>query len=125
MKDFSRDWKASTKPSKQRKYRFNAMLHIKHRLASSHLSKELRKKFGKRNITLRKGDKVKITMGKFKKLENKVERIDLKNLRVFVTGAEMTKKDGSKKSIALHPSNLVITELNLDDKLRQKSLERK
>ena len=39
--------------------------------------------------------------------------------------AELTKRDGTKKLLALHPSNLMITELNLDDKMRQKALERK
>lgn len=125
MKDFSRNWKSSTKQRKQRKYRFKSPLHIKQKFMYSHLSKDLRKKYGKRNIGLRKGDKVKILIGDFKKHEGKVERIDLKKSRVFVGGAEITKKDGSKKLVPVNPSNLMITELNLDDKLRQNLLERR
>nr|AJS12217.1 50S ribosomal protein L24, large subunit ribosomal protein L24 [uncultured archaeon] len=87
---------------------------------SSHLSKELRKKYGKRSIGLRKGDRVKVISGKFRKHEGKVENINLKKTYVFVSGLESMKKDGIKKLLALHPSNLMITELNLDDKLRQK-----
>ena len=125
MKKFSTDWKSSTKRSKQRKYRINAPLHIKQKLAHSHLSKDLREKYGKRNANVRKGDKVKIMRGQFKKHEGKVERLDLKKSLVFVSGVEITKKDGTKKLLPSNPSNLMITELNLDDKTRQQSLERK
>lgn len=125
MKEFSKAWKSSKKPRKQRKFRFGAPLHIKQKFLHTHLSKDLRKKHGKRNIGLRKGDKVKIMRGQFKKHEGKIERIDMKSTKVFVNGVEITKKDGTKKLLALNPTNLMITELNMDDKLRQKSIERK
>ena len=125
MKKFSRDWKSSKKPRKQKKYRLNAPLHIKQKLSHSHLSKDLRKKYGKRNLGVRKGDKVKIMRGQFKKHEGKVERLDLRSSLVFVSGAELTKKDGTKKLLPLHSSNIMITELNLDDKRRQQSLDGK
>jgi large subunit ribosomal protein L24 len=66
---------------------------------------------------------VKITTGKFRKHEGKVNMIDLKKTRVFVDGIELTKKDGTKKYIPLDPSNMMVIELNMDDKLRQKFLE--
>ena len=125
MKQFSNTWKNSWKPAKQRQYRLNATLAIKQKLMHAHLSKDLRKKYGKRNIGLRQGDKVKILRGRFKKHEGKVEKINLKNSKIFVAGAELTKKDGSKKLLAIEPSNLMITELNMDDKFRQKLFERK
>ena len=125
MIDFSKSWKNSSKPRKQRKYRLNAPLHIKQKFVHAHISKDLRKKHGRRSISLRKGDKVKIMRGQFKKHEGKVEKVDLKKARIFVNGVELTKKDGSKKLLALHPSNIMVTELNLDDKLRQKILEGK
>lgn len=123
--NFSSTWKSSRKPRKQRKYRIDAPLHVKQKFVHAHLSKDLRKKYGKRSIGLRKGDKVRITIGKFRKHEGKIEGIDLKKERAFVNGVEITKRDGTKKSLALHPSNFVVTELNLDDKFRQKILERK
>ena len=125
MKEFSSSWRKSTKIRKQRKYRSNAPLHTKQKFVGSHLSKELRKKYGKRSLGLRKGDKVKIMRGEFQKHEGKIERINLKKIRVYVAGVESTKKDGTKKQVPLHPSNLMITELNLDDRFRQKILERK
>ena len=125
MQKFSKTWKSSKKPGKQRKYRAASPLHIKQKFVRAHLSKELRKKYGKRSTGMRKGDKVRVMGGKFKKHESKIESIDLRSISVFVSGAEITKKDGSKKLVALHPSNLMVTELNLDDKLRLKILERK
>ena len=125
MKKFSKAWKNSSKPRKQIKYRINAPLHIKQKFMHSHLSKELRKKYGKRSIGLRKGDKVKIMRGQFKKHDGKIERVDLRKTLAYVNGIEISKRDGSKKMLGLNPSNLVLVELNLDDRLRQKVLERK
>lgn len=125
MKEFSRTWKRSKIPRKQRKYSFKAPLHIKQKFLHSHLSRDLKKRYGKRSAMLRKGDKVKVSAGKFRNHEGKVNSIDLKKTAAFVDGIETTKRDGTKKRLPLHPSKLVITELNLDDKLRQKILERK
>ena len=72
MKDFSNTWNSSNKPRKQRKYRLNAPLHIKQKFVRAHLSKELRKKLNKKNMGLRKGDKVKIMRGQFRRLEGKI-----------------------------------------------------
>lgn len=124
MKYFSISWKGSKKPRKQRKYRINAPLHVKQKLVHTHISKELRNKYGTRSLGVRKGDRVRIMKGSFRKHEGKIERIDLKKSRVFVSGTESTKKDGTKKMLSFHPSNIMIMELNLDDKLRQKILER-
>ena len=124
-KKFSITWKKSKKPRKQRKYRYNAPLHIKQKFVHAHLSKELRKKYGRRNIGLRKGDKVKVMRGQFKKHSGKVDIVDLKKSKVYVTGIEIGKKDGTKTTYPIDPSNLMITELNIDDKMREKILKRK
>lgn len=125
MKKWSKSWIKSKNPKKQRKYVFNAPLNIKHKFLSSHLSKDLREKYKKRSFTIRKGDKVKISQGQFKNLMGKVEKVILKKTRVYVEGAQLQKKDGSKAYYPIHPSNLIIIELNLDDKERKKALERK
>lgn len=116
--EFSKTWKNSKKPSKQRKYRAKAPMHIQNHFLGCHLSKELRTKHKTRSITLRKGDKVKVLAGQFKSKSGKVERVDMKKQRVYVTGIEFTKKDGGKDFYPLHPSNLMITELYLEDKKR-------
>ena len=125
-KEFSSGWKRSVQPRKQRKYRYNAPLNVKHRFLSAHLSKEMRARHGgARSIPLRKGDIAKVMRGQFKKKAGAVERVDLKKTKVYIAGIEIIKKDGSKIMYPLDPSNLMITDLNLDDKKRQKILERK
>lgn len=123
--EFKTSWKSSKQPKKQRKYRSNAPLHIKHKFMASHLSKELRQKHNKRSITLRKGDKIKILRGNFKGKSGVVERVVSKRDKVYVNGIEVIKKDGTKQLVPLRPSNLLITQLNLDDKKRKLKLENK
>ena len=122
---FSSSWGRSTQPRKQRKYRYNAPLHIKQKFMRAHLSKELRKKYIKRNFSLRKGDNVKVMRGQFKNKQGKIEKVNLKKTIVYITWIEVTKRDGTKALFPIHPSNLMITELNMDDKIRQEMLERK
>jgi large subunit ribosomal protein L24 len=119
-KSYSPLWKSSAQRRKQRKYRYNAPLHVKQRFVHAHLSRELAKKYGRRSIQLKTGDKVKICRGTSKKKEGKVERIDLKRERVYVTGIERIKKEGSKVMIPLNPSNLVIVDVVLDKKRKEK-----
>ena len=122
---FATTWKSSIQPRKQRKYAYNAPLHIKQNMVSSHLSPELRKKYGFRNVQLKKGDKVRVMNGQYSKKEAKVDRIDLKRERVYLTGVEVVKKDGTKLPLTFIASNLMIIELNLADKKRKQKLEQK
>lgn len=103
----------------------NAPLHAVSNLMSSMLSKELKKKHGKNSIGIRKGDKVKVMVGQFKGKTGKIEKVSLARKKVFIEGVYLLKKDGKRSAYAIHPSNLMITELNLEDKKRSKSLERK
>ncbi len=122
---FATSWKESTQRRKQRKYRYNAPLHIKQKMLHVHLSPELRKKYGFRNVQVKKGDKVKVLRGQFAKKEGKVERVSLKREHVFVTGLEVVRKEGAKMATPLNPSNMMILELNLNDKKRKSKLENK
>lgn len=124
-KTFSKHWKASKQPRKQRKYLARAPIHIKRKLFSAHLSKELRKKHQRRSFTLRKGDTVKITRGSFKGKTGKIASLDSRRRKVSIEGIQRAKRDGTKVNIFFDSSNLQIQELNLEDKERIKSIERK
>ena len=117
--NWSKDWKASVRPSKQRKYRYHAPLHVRRSFLGIHLSPELRKKHGTRTATVRKGDTVKILRGQYKKKTGKVNKVLMKNEKVYVEGIENVRKDGTKTFIPLPPSNLMITDLELNDKRRK------
>lgn len=124
-KIFSRKWISSKQPRKQRKYRYNAPLHIKHKLVSAHLGKKLREDYNRRAIPIRKGDRVRIMRGKYRGMQGSVLRVDLKSLKVYVDCAKRKKASGQEVQVPLDPSNLEIIELNLEDKERLKRLKKK
>ena len=121
---FSKKWTASKQVRKKRKYIANAPLNIKHKFLSSHLAKELIKKYKRRNFPVKKGDKVLVMSGQFKGITGNINKVNLRKTRIFVEGAEMIKKDGTKIFYPLHPSKVMIKELNLEDKERKKAIER-
>ena len=117
---FSKSWKSSKQPRKQRKYRYNAPLHIKQAMVASHLSPELREKHGKRAVPSIKGDTVKVMRGKFKGRTGKINRVNLKLSKVYIDGLEIAKKDGTKAFNPINASNVMITQLRLEDSKRLK-----
>ena len=118
-KEFSKSWKSSSRPGKQRKYLVNAPLHVRKKFVSINLSKSLREKQNKRNIPARKGDKVKVLRGKFRNKEGKISRIFLKQGKIIVEGIQARKADGSNAPVKLEPSNLQITEFDTSDRKRK------
>ena len=123
-KTFSTHWQASRQIRKQRKYRANAPLHLKHKFLSAMLSKDLKKRHGRNAFPLRKSDVVIVMRGRFRKKEGKIKEINLKRLRVKIEGLHITKKDGTNIDVSFDPSKLMIKELNLDDKERIAALTR-
>lgn len=123
-KKFSKSWKSSSQTRKQRKYVFNAPLHIKHKLVSSALSKELRKDYSIRSVPVRVGDIVTVKSGQFKGISGKVTKVSLARVFAHVEGAVLKRADATEAHYPIHPSNLEITKLNLDDKLRVAKIKR-
>ena len=122
---FSTHWKSSKQPRKQRKYLARAPLHIKHKFLAAHLSKELHNKYKTRSLPVRKEDEVIVKRGQFKGVKGKIEKVLLRRTRIYIKGAQITKLDGNKVFYPIHPSNVIITDLNLKDKERVKVLERR
>ena len=107
---FSKSWKESKQPRKQRKYMYNAPVNVARKFLASHLSKELRTKYGRRSVTLRKGDKVKILRGSSKGQVGKIDRIDkgklvglysMKKELIGLAEAKLTSKDIMEKNHGL------------------------
>ncbi|KAB0406343.1 hypothetical protein E2I00_009100 [Balaenoptera physalus] len=82
-------------PSENRKRHFHAPSHIRRKIMSSPVSKELRQKYNVRSMPIRKDDEV-----------------------------QREKANGTTVHVGIHSSKVVITRLNLD-KDRKKILERK
>ncbi|MFC2143719.1 50S ribosomal protein L24 [Candidatus Aenigmatarchaeota archaeon] len=119
-KKYSPSWKSSTQIRKQRKYRYNAPMHIRQKLISAHLSSDLKKEYKKRSMPLKKGDEVKLLRGTYKGKKGKITKIDLKRLKVYIDNVKRKKPSGQEIEIAIEPSNVLITSLELSDMKRVK-----
>ena len=115
----------SAKARKQRKFLYTVPLHLRRKILASHLSKELRERYKRRALPLRKGDEIQVMRGKFKGKTGKVARVNYKKYRVYVEGITRKRTVGTEAQVGLSPSKVKIVNLNLDDKRRQKVLERK
>jgi large subunit ribosomal protein L24 len=115
----------SKQPRKQRKFRYQAPLHLRHKLLAVKLSPELREQYERRSLPVKKGDTVKVLRGDFKDHEGKVEKVDLKHYRLMIEKVSVQKPDGNQVYHPIHPSNLMIVELDLDDDERNQIMERK
>lgn len=89
----------------------------------SPLSEDLRQKYKKKTVRPRKGDSVKIVRGGFKGIEGKVSRVDGGKGKLFVEGVNREKIAGGTALAAIDPSNVIITSLDLDDKLRKRKVQ--
>lgn len=113
--NWSKEWNSSTNPSKQRKYRDNAPLHVKDKLVSANVSHELRDELGTRNIKIRTGDRAKVMRGDDSGSEGIINNIDRENEVVYIDGIDNERNDGSTQQKPLRPSNLQLVALNVED----------
>ncbi|HEC72667.1 MAG TPA: 50S ribosomal protein L24, partial [Thermoplasmatales archaeon] len=114
----------TTKPSKQRKMFFNAPLHKKRKWIAAHLEESLLLKYDRRSLPVVKGDTVRVMRGSFRGHEDKVVRVNVKKGYIEIEGITMSKADGNKIAKPIHPSNVMITKLNLTDRWRRAKLEK-
>ncbi|KAB0369084.1 hypothetical protein FD755_019089 [Muntiacus reevesi] len=111
--------------SKNRKRHFNAPSHIRRKIMSSPLSKELRQKYNVRSMPIRKDDEVQVVRGHYKGQQiGKVVQVYRKKYVIYIERVQREKGNGTTVPVGIHPSKVVITRLKLD-KDRKKILERK
>jgi len=89
------------------------------------LSKDLRKKYGKRSVRVVEGDSVKVIRGEFNGVDGKVTEVSSANNGLTIEGVKKEKLKGEKFDIYIHTSNIEVTGLNTDDKWRINKLEGK
>jgi len=115
----------STKARKQRSRLYNAPIHQKRKMISSHLAENLLLKYDRRSIPVIKGDTVKVMRGSFRGHEDKVAKVHVRDMTVNVEGVIVSTAKGTKVAKPIPASNLMITKLNLTDKWRRQKLEAK
>ncbi len=114
----------SKKSRKKRKFLYDAPLHKRRKMIASTLSDELRAKYKRRNLPVRKGDKVKIMRGEHKGKTGDVMKVDTKKYKIYVDGVTVKKAAGEDAPRAIHASNVMITALLMEDNKRRAMLER-
>ena len=113
-------------PSKIRnKQIYRATNQFRGKQAGSHLSKQLRQKYGQRSVRILNGDTVKVIRGEFKGVDGKVVKVSTAKHTIAIEGIKKQKRKGDKIDVYIDSSNVVITNLNTDDKWRTARLEKK
>ena len=92
---------------------------------SCSLSKELRKKYGKRSARIIEGDTAKIVRGEFTGVDGKVTKISIPDRGVNIEGVKKEKLKGDKFDVYVHTTNIILTALSTNDKWRINRLEGK
>ena len=92
---------------------------------SCSLSKELRKKYGKRSARIKEGDTAKIVRGEFAGVDGKVTKISIPDRGVNIEGVKKEKLKGDKFDVYVHTTNIILTALDTGDKWRINKLEGK
>jgi large subunit ribosomal protein L24 len=113
----------TTNAGKQRKRSAEAPLHILRKSIAGHLSKELREKYAKRSLPLRKGDIILVKGGKYDKKQGKITSVNTKKQYINVEGLQIAKKDGKTAPVKVEPSNIILIELYKDDEKRFKHIK--
>eukprot|EP00178_Gracilaria_changii_P005897 TRINITY_DN2005_c0_g1_i2.p1 TRINITY_DN2005_c0_g1~~TRINITY_DN2005_c0_g1_i2.p1 ORF type:complete len:141 (-),score=36.59 TRINITY_DN2005_c0_g1_i2:106-528(-) len=114
----------SSSRRKSRKAHFTAPSHIRHKIMSAALSKELRAKHHVRSMPIRKDDEVQIVRGFHKNREGKVITVYRKKYCIYIERVTRDKQNGAPVQVPIHPSNVVITKLKMN-KDRKAALARK
>ncbi|KRY85318.1 60S ribosomal protein L26 [Trichinella pseudospiralis] len=114
----------SSSRRKNRKAHFTAPSHIRRKIMSCALSRELRQKYNVRTLPVRRDDEVLVCSGHNKGNVGKVLRVYRKKYVLHIDKMTREKTNGATVYIGVHPSNVTITKLKLD-KDRRKIVERK
>ena len=91
----------------------------------SPLSKDLQKKYGKRSMRVILGDTVKVMRGEYRGVDGKISKVSIADNSVAIEGVKKEKSKGEKFDVLIRSTNVVITNLNLDDHWRKTKLEGK
>ncbi len=113
---------SSTSPRRQRKALYTADSFERRLRMGVPLSRELRSRFRRRAVPIRKGDTVRVLSGSFAGREERVAKVHRRDYRVTLDNVTLKTAEDKLKPLTLGVSNLVITRLNLSDAWRRRSL---
>ncbi|MGA7477236.1 MAG: 50S ribosomal protein L24 [Thermoplasmata archaeon] len=109
-------------PRRQRKALYTADTFERRIRMGVPLSRELRARFHRRTLPVRKGDIVRVLSGSFAGREERVARVDRRGYSVTLDNVTLKAADEKMKPLSLGVGHLVITRLNLSDPWRRRSM---
>ena len=110
-------------PRRQRKALYTADTFERRRRMAVPLSRELRGRFHRRAVPVRKGDTVRVLSGSFVGREERVARVDRRTYSLTLDNVTLKAADEKMKPLPIRPAHLVITRLNLSDPWRRRALK--
>lgn len=108
----------SKKPDKSRKAQYTRAMHKAIAAVAAHLNEKLAKELGKRSVSVRKNDVVKVMRGEFAGKEGKITSIDRKTGRVYIEKLVKKKSNGQERQVPVHSSNLLVIDVEKTDRKR-------
>ncbi|MGP8158175.1 MAG: 50S ribosomal protein L24 [Thermoplasmata archaeon] len=109
-------------PRRQRKALYTADSFERRIRMGVPLSRDLRSRFHRRSLPVRKGDTVRVLSGSFAGREERVARVDRRGYSVTLDNVTLKTADEKMKPLSLGVGHLVITRLNLSDPWRRRSM---
>ncbi len=70
------------------------------------------------------GDTIKVIRGEYSGIEGKVEKVNMKRGSLAIEGIQREKVRGGNVKVEINSTNVIITDLDLDDKYRQALIQR-
>ena len=113
----------SIQARKQRRAGFRASSFVRQRQMTVALSRELRARYKRRALPLRKGDTVRVVSGSYKGREERVSKVDRRSLSVTLDNVSVKKVDQKLKPLPIRSNHLILTRLNLIDPWRREILK--
>jgi len=114
----------SSSRRKNRKRHFTAPSHIRRRMMSAQLNKDLRAKHNVRSMPVRKDDEVMVVRGHHKGNIGKVIRVYRKKFVIHIDKITREKANGQTVHVGIHASKVAIVKLKLD-RDRKKIVDRR
>lgn len=109
-------------PRRQRKARYTADTFERRIRMTVPLSRELRSRFRRRSLPVRKGDTVRVLSGSFAGREERVAKVDRRGYTVTLDNVTLKTADEKMKPLSLNVGHLVLTRLNLADPWRRRAM---
>jgi large subunit ribosomal protein L24 len=90
-------------------------MHERKKMLKARLDEFLQEEYGLRSLVIKKGDLVRIMRGQFRDTESKVTLVSYKKGIVYLDNTTITKADGKEAVVPIHPSNLMLVKLEMDE----------